>query len=285
MTPLRKRMIDEMTIRNFTEATKKVYVQAVARYAAHFKQSPETLRAEDVRSYQLHLMQEDYSRQHVHVTVCAVRFLYNEVLRRGWALNELPYPKREKALPDVLSKAEVTVLLAAPTNLKDRAILMTTFATGLRSFEVAGLRITDIDSSRHVIKVVCGKGRKDRYVMLSPSLLTLLREYWRTYKPREWLFPSMRTPDHPMDRQRVYWVCKRAVVESGIKKNVTPRLLRHTFATHLLEDGTDIRVVQALLGHSSITTSMRYTRVSTSVIAAARSPLDTLKESAPATRA
>lgn len=285
MTPLRKRMIDEMTIRNFTEATKKVYVQAVARYAAHFKQSPESLGAEDVRSYQLHLMQEDYSRQSVHVAVCAARFLYNEVLRRGWAINELPYPKKAKALPDVLSKAEVTALLATPTNLRDRAVLMTTFATGLRPFEVAGLRIANIDSSRMVIKVVSGKGRKDRYVMLSPALLELLREYWQVYKPREWLFPSQRSPDRSMGRERVYSICKGAAVDAGLKKNVNPRLIRHTFATHLLEDGTDIRVVQALLGHSSITSTMRYTRVSTRVIAAARSPLDTLKEPAPTPRA
>lgn len=281
MSPLRKRMIDEMTIRNFTKTTQNVYIRAMARFAKHFNRSPEFLGAEDVRAYQLHLMQQDYAKKYVHVTVCAARFLYNQVLRRGWAINELPYPKKAKPLPDVLSKSEVTALLASPSSLRDRAILTTMYATGLRPFEVARLRISDIDSSRMVIKVVCGKGQKDRYVMLSPTLLSLLREYWQGYKPREWLFPGRREPGRSLAPCQVYTACKRAAADSDIKKNVNPRLMRHTFATHLLEDGTDIRVVQALMGHANISSTTRYTRVSTSVIAAAKSPLDTLKEPTP----
>lgn len=281
MTPLRKRMIEQMAIRNFTESTKDVYVAAVARFARHFARSPETMGVEDVRAYQLYLIAEDYSKSYIHVSVSAIRFLYNDVLQRAYTVVELPYPKLAKPLPDVLSKSEVLTLLSAPANLRERTILLTAYATGLRSFEVAKLRISDIDSARMVVKVVNGKGQKDRYVMLSPTLLAALREYWVAYKPREWLFPSKLDPTKPMTSNDVFSVCKRAVVDSGLTKPITPRLIRHSFATHLLEDGTDIRVVQALMGHASIRSTTRYTRVSTRTIASVRSPLDTLKEPPP----
>jgi integrase/recombinase XerD len=276
MTLLRRRMIDDMGLRNLAPKTIEVYTQRVAAFARHFKRSPEALGPDEVRAYLLHLVQERHvSWSYYNQTVAALRFLYEVTLERQGVMQRIRCPKVPKKLPVVLSQDEVTRVLSAVGSLKHRALLMTAYAAGLRVSEVASLRIEDIDSKRMVIRVRQGKGRKDRYVMLSPRLLAILREYWKATRPAEWLFPG-DIPGRPLTEASVQRVCVRAGRDAGLDKHVTVHTLRHSFATHLLEAGTDIRTIQVLLGHRNLKTTAIYTHVSPAAVEATHSPLDRL---------
>jgi integrase/recombinase XerD len=276
MTPLRQRMIEDMQMRNLAPNTQKAYLERVTQFARHFGQSPERLGPEQIRAYQLHLVRErGLSWSFLIQTVCALRFLYRVTLRRHEVVECLRYPRKTKKLPVVLSPEEVTRLLQAIRSLKLQAILMTAYAAGLRVAEVAALHIGDIDSQRMLIRVRQAKGHKDRYVMLSPRLLEVLRRYWKKYRPTEWLFPGRRA-GRPLTTRQIYRGCRQAAQAAGLSKHATVHTLRHSFATHLLEAGVDLRTIQVLLGHSSIKTTVLYAHVTTQRVQAVVSPLDRL---------
>jgi site-specific recombinase XerD len=278
MTQLRQRMLEDMAIRNLSDNTQAAYVQQIVAYAKYFHRSPEELGLEEIRTYQVYLTQTRMlSPSSVSVATGALRFLYKVTLKRNWAVEDLPMPKRPFKLPVILSREEVMRFLDAVYNLKHRTILMTAYATGLRISEATHLKVTDIDSQRMMLRVDQGKGRKDRYVMLSPRLLDLLREYWKTVHPVFWLFPGDQ-PGQPITRGAVELACQKARRASGIKKPITPHSLRHAFATHLLESGTDLRTIQLLLGHRSLATTSRYLKVATSTVCATTSPFDWLPQ-------
>jgi integrase/recombinase XerD len=276
MTPLRRRMIEDMTLRNFTAQTIHAYVYSVVCFARHFHISPDLLGLEHLRTYLLHLTQvRRLSVSYCNRTRCALRFFYQVTLGRDFPLDSLGRVKQPRKLPVVLSAEEVTQFLTAVTNFKHRTILMTAYATGLRVSEVVRLRVTDIDSQRMVIRVSEGKGQKDRYVMLSPNLLQILRQYWKTARPGEYLFPGA-LPTRPISADSVQDACCLARRRAGLRKHITVRTLRHSFATHLLEAGTDLRTIQVLLGHRSISTTARYVHVATAALSTTRSPFDLL---------
>jgi integrase/recombinase XerD len=276
MTSLRQRMVEDMQIRNLAPDTQVSYVGHVARFARYCQRRPEELGADDVRRYQLHLINDKrLAPTSIVGAVAALRFLYQITLKQAWAVDAIIPPKRPQTLPVVLSPEEVVCFLAATTDLKHRAILTTCYAAGLRLSEVLHLKVADIDSHRMVIHVAGGKGQRDRYVMLSPTLRHCLREWWRVMRPTGWLFPGQR-PGHPMDKGAVQWACRLARFRSGIVKPLTPHSLRHAFAVHLLESGTDLRTIQLLLGHRQLETTSRYLRLATSKVCATTSPLDLL---------
>jgi integrase/recombinase XerD len=284
MTPLRRRMIDDMTLRNFTKATIEAYVRCVVRFARHFRSSPDLLGPEQVRAYLLHLLQERHvSLSYYKLTRCALRFFYRETLGRDDVPQSLAPVKQPRTLPVVLGPDELARFFAAVKNLKHRALLMTAYAAGLRVSEVTRLRVTDIDSARMVIRVRHGKGQKDRYVMLSPRLLEVLRAYWRAARPPDFLFPGAAA-DRPLTTGSVRKVCSRARLAAGLDKHVTVHTLRHSFATHLLESGTDLRTIQVLLGHHSFSTTARYVHVATASLPSTRSPFDRLDLNPPGGR-
>jgi integrase/recombinase XerD len=274
MTPLRRRMIDDMNLKNLSPSTIQAYVSRVGSFARHFGRSPEHLTRDDVRAYLLHLVQEKKVSWSVYnQTLAALRYLYEVTLGRNDVLERIPCPKQPKRLPVVLSLDEVARIFSALVAIKHRAILMTAYAAGLRLSEVTGLRVDDIDSKRMVIRVRQAKGRRDRYVMLSPRLLALLREYWKVARPKEWLFPG-DIPGRPITGKAVHKICVNAARSADIGKHVTVHTLRHSFATHLLEAGTDIRTIQVLLGHRKLETTVIYTHVSPAAVESTRSPLD-----------
>jgi site-specific recombinase XerD len=276
MTSLRRRMIDDMTLRNFSPATIKAYVRCVARFALYFHGSPDRLGPEHVRGYLLHLLNEQHvSQSYYNLIRCALRFFYRETLGRDDVPASLAPVKQPRRLPVVLGADELVRFFAAINNLKHRALLMTAYAAGLRVSEVTRLRAADIDSARMVIRVQAGKGRKDRYVMLSPRLLEILRAYWKAARPRDFLFPGA-TPDQPLTTGSVRKVCSRACLAAGLGKHVTVHTLRHSFATHLLESGTDLRTIQVLLGHRSFSTTAQYIHVATASLPTTKSPFDRL---------
>jgi integrase/recombinase XerD len=276
MTPLRQRMLEDMGIRNLAENTQLSYLQQISAYARHFGRSPEDLGPEDVRTYQVHLVEvRKLSAASVGIATSALRFLYKVTLRRDWAPEDIPMPKKPFRLPVILSREEVMRLLECVDRLKHRTILTAAYAAGLRLSEATHLRVSDIDSQRMVLRVEQGKGRKDRYVMLSPRLLEVLRSYWKVGRPRTWLFPG-DAPDQPITKGAVEAACQKAHRASGITKPITPHSLRHAFATHLLETGTDVRTIQLLLGHRSLATTSRYLKVATSTVCATASPFDWL---------
>ena len=273
MTQLRQRMLQELQRRNYSAGTIRLYLQHVAAFAQHFHRSPDQLGAEQIRQYQLFLIQEKkLAWSSYNQIVCALRFFYAKTLKRSFLLSDIPFPRRGQQLPLILSQEEVAQILTAPEHLKSRALLMTIYAAGLRRSEVAGLRVRDIDSARMTITVHQGKGQRDRVVMLSPILLDTLRAYWRSQKPRQWLFPG-RNPDQPISGNDIFMVFHNAVRRAGITKKVCPHSLRHSFATHLLESGTDLRTIQILLGHRSLKTTSRYLHVSQQHVRATASPL------------
>jgi len=276
MTRLRQRMLDDMQIRNLAANTQKSYLLQVSCFARHFRRSPESLGPEEIRAWQLHLTNErKLAPSSVQLAVGALRFLYRVTLRREWRDEDFPLPKRPVKLPVILSLEEITTFFESIASLKQRTILMAAYAAGLRVSEVVHLKVTDIDSQRMVIRVTQGKGSKDRYVMLSPRLLEILRLYWHDAHPREWLFPG-EVPGHPITRSAVALACNVARQRSGITKPITPHSLRHAFATHLLETGTDVRRIQLLMGHRSLSTTAKYLKVATSTICATSSPFDLL---------
>jgi integrase/recombinase XerD len=260
MTPLRQRMIDDMRIRNLSPNTIETYVDKVVKFARHFQRSPEQLGPEEIRSHLLHLIDNGYSRSSVVQSVCALRFLYRVTLQRGWHEQALPFPKKEKHLPVVLSKDEVGTFLDAIPRIKPRTFCLTTYATGLRISECSNLIPADIDSKRMVVRVQQGKGMKDRYVPLSPMLLESLRKYWKAVRPKTWLFEG-ETPGQPISRGAVARWFRTTRQKAGFSKPVSPHTLRHCFATHLLEAGTDLRTIQILLGHRSLGTTAIYLHV------------------------
>ena len=276
MTPLRRRMTEDLTLHNFSPKTIRLYIRWVADFARYFNASPDSLGPEHVRSFLLHLVQERKVSWNVHKQArLALQFFYRVTLGREEVVEKVACPKAPKKLPVVLSQEEMARFLDALENPKHRAVLMTAYSGGLRLSEVAGLRVEDIDSARMVIHVRQGKGRKDRDVMLSPRLLAVLREYWKINRPRPYLFPGCH-PDRPISVRTVQMVCGRALKASGLSKHVRMHTLRHSFATHLLESGTDLRTIQVLLGHHSFSTTAKYLHITTAALKSTRSPFDGL---------
>ena len=261
MSPLRQRFIDDMRLRNLSPRTIEVYVHAVAKFAKHFGRSPSELGPEQVRQYQLHLIDQQVSWSQFNQAVCALRFLYNTTLKRPHIIVHLPFAKRPRTLPSVLTREEVARFLAAALPGRDRAVLETTYACGLRLRELLGLRIADVDSARMVLHVRQGKGKKDRLVPMSPQVLERLRGYWRKHKPTTWLFAGLK-PGVALTDSTVQRICRRTAQRAGLSKRIHPHTLRHSFATHLLEAGVDLLSVQAILGHSHFNTTAKYLHVS-----------------------
>ena len=282
MTPLRQRMTEDMQVRNLALNTQTSYVQQVSLFARHFNKSPEELGPEDIRSYQVYLTNEKkLAPGSVLIAVAALRFLYKVSLKKDWPFEDvIPAPKKPQKLPVVLSPEEVLQFLGCIGNTKHRTILTTCYAAGLRISEAVRLKPTDIDSQRMVIRVEQGKGQKDRYVMLSPKLLETLRSYWRTVRPEAWLFEG-KISGQPITKDAVELACQKARRLSGIRKPISPHSMRHAFAVHLLESGTDVRTIQLLLGHRSLATTARYLRIATSKVCSTSSPLDLLPHPLP----
>lgn len=282
MTPLRQRMLEDMQVRNLSPHTQVSYLQQVSRFARHFGRSPDVLGPEEIRAYQVYLTNErKLAPGSILIAVAALRFLYMVTLQKDWSLEAaIPAPQKPQQLPVVLSRAEVLQFLDSVRSLKHRTILTVCYAAGLRISEAVRLQPPHIDSQRMVVRVEQGKGQKDRYVMLSPKLLDLLRTWWRVAKPRPWLFPGDRA-QQPITRSAVERACQQAQRRSGIRKPITPHTLRHCFAVHLLEGGTDLRTIQLLLGHRSLATTARYLRIATTKVCATPSPFDLLPQPAP----
>jgi len=276
MTPLRKRMIEDMQLRNLTPQTQRSYVHYVAEYARYFNRSPELLDAEAIHQYLLYMLNErKLSPETVNGTVSALKFVYLNTLEMPWTDEYFPRAKRPARLPIVLSHEEMLLFFDHVPGLKNRAALMTCYGAGLRVSEAVALKVSDIDSKRKLIRVEQGKGQKDRYAMLSDRLLMVLRRYWKAFRPQHYLFPSWK-PDRHMCTTSLQLACREAAARAGLRKKVTVHGLRHAFATHLLENGSDLCVIQVLLGHSRIDTTARYTRVSPQIVAGTLSPLDRL---------
>jgi integrase/recombinase XerD len=281
MTRLRKMMLEELERRNYSEATTRCYIRTVEDFSRRFKRSPDGLGPEHIREYQAELFKKrKLSPGTVTQRLAALRFFYIKTLKKTWSIAETPYPKKAFHLPSILSREEVTQLINAALTPFHRTLLMTLYATGVRRAELTHLKVSDIDSKRMVIHVQGGKGRKDRDVMLSPKLLEALREHWRGLqrKPSAWLFPGNRwhTGDTPIDTKVVWNACQEAAQRAGLQKRVHPHTLRHCFATHLLEDGADLRTIQILLGHNDLKETARYLHLSQRHLHAASSPLDSL---------
>jgi site-specific recombinase XerD len=270
-------MIEDMQIRNLAPHTQRAYVEQVVRFARHFRKSPEQLGPAEIRTYQLYLAHDRHlAASSIVVTVAALRFFYTVTLKRRWVVeDDIPTGRQAKKLPVVLSQHEVARLLGAVDNLKHRVILTVCYATGLRISEAVCLTPAAIDSQRMVIRVEQGKGRKDRYVMLPPKLLDILRDYWKRTHPGQWLFPG-DPPGKPISTHTIGHTCRQVRQRCGIAKPVTPHSLRHAFAVHLLEAGTDLRTIQLLLGHRSLSTTAQYLRIATSKVCATTSPLESL---------
>ena len=275
ISPLRRRMTEDMTVRNLSPATQRSYLHAVAKFSRFFHRSPDKLDLEDVRTFQVHLVSTGISWAALNQTVCALRFFYGVTLARTDIPERIAYAREPRKLPVVLSADEVVRFLEAVPSLKLRTALTTAYATGMRASETVSLKVADIDSARMMIRVQQGKGGKDRYVMLSAQLRRILRTYWRLARPGHWLFPG-RDDDRPIHVMNLHAACRSARSAAGIDKTITVHTLRHSFATHLLESGADIRIIQALLGHANLSTTARYTHVAATTIAKTQSPLDRL---------
>jgi len=273
MSPLRRRMIEDMTIRKFAPKTQQGYIRTVKDFAMFLGRSPATANFEDVRRFQLHLAANGARTPILNHTVAALRFLFRVTLKRYDIIEHTAFIHEPRKLPIVLSPEEVARLLDAAPSLKYKAALSVAYGAGLRAAEVISLKIGDIDSKRMVIRVEQGKGRKDRYVMLSPHLLELLRAWWRAARPQGWLFPG-RDRVQPMTTRQLNRACHAAAHMAEINKRVSLHTLRHSFATHLLEQNIDIRVIQVLLGHAKLDTTALYTRVATKTIREVMSPLE-----------
>lgn len=270
-----ERMGADLRLRGYAAATQTIYVRHAREFLEYIKRSPEEVTAEDVRRYQVYVTdQKEVSTSTFNQIAAALRFLYRVSIERDWAGVRITYRKKRRRLPEVLSQREVRALFDCTTNLKHRALMMTMYGAGLRVSETVRLRVSDIDSDRMVIRIEKGKGGKDRYVMLSKNLLHALRAYWKVYRPRPWLFPGYET--RPMTTKGVRSAFAKAKERARIDKPVTPHSLRHSFATHLLEDGVRISVVQRLLGHRSLRSTEIYAHVAEGYLARTRSPLDTL---------
>jgi integrase/recombinase XerD len=275
MSPLRRRMIEDMTLRNLSRSTQQSYLYAVAKFSRHFNHSPDRLGTEEIRAYQLHLIEQKCSWAHVNQVACALRFFYGITLGQKDALQRIVSGREPEKLPPVLSREEIARFLEAVPGFRNRVALATAYAAGLRVGEVVRLKIDSIDSQRMLLHIENGKGGRDRYAMLSPRLLEILRRYWKRARPSVWLFPGQEPGSH-VTRGALQCACRIARRRARINKHVTTHSLRHSFATHLLEGGTDIRIIQVLLGHTHLETTARYAQVATGLIAATQSPFDNL---------
>ena len=276
MTELRKKLIEDIRIRNFSKRTENIYVREVKELAAFYKCSPDKIQPEDVRRYLIHMSQE----RKVHPSrfrqvISGLRFFYGITLNQEWMIPHLPYPKAAQKLPEVLSKSEVRQILRATKTLRDRTMLSIAYGVGARISEIVKLKISDIERANKVIRIRQGKGKKDRLVFLPKKLLKLLEHYWLEYRPEGYLFPG--ESDGHICEAAIQRVCKAAALKAGIKKRVYPHLLRHSFATHLLEQGTDLRTVQMLLGHAHMSTTTSYLHVTTRHLNNVSSPIDSLR--------
>jgi site-specific recombinase XerD len=276
MTLLKQRMLEDLHIRNYAPKTVECYVRSVADFAKHFNKPPDQLGPEEIRSWQLHLLNEKRVKQSTYIrAVCGLRFFYRNTLNRKIDMERIPLPRYEKKLPVILTRDEVKALLQAPKNLGHRAILATMYGAGLRVSEATNLKVNDLDRSRKVIWVRGGKGHKDRQVMLAEPLREVLIAYWRWKRPADWLFPGDKA-GCPLSTKTVFETCRKAARRAGIAKTVSPHSLRHAFATHLLDDGVNLVVIQALLGHTNLKTTARYLHVSDAAVRSTRSPLEML---------
>jgi site-specific recombinase XerD len=278
MTELRQRMQEDLRLRNLSPATQRNYIHYVAGFAKYFGMSPDKLGLEAVREYQLYLIEErKFSPSSINSFIAAVKFLYTQTLEMPWNWEQFPRLKTPQTLPVVLSASEVMEFFRCIGVLKHRVVLMLCYGSGLRIQEAVSLKVGDIDSKRMLVAVRGGKGNKDRYTVLSGRLLLLLREYWKIQRPKDWLFPAIKAGRH-IQQGAIQQVCREACQMAGFLKHVTPHTLRHSFATHLLENGTDTRAIQVMLGHSRIDTTARYTAVTPQTVGRTRSPLDELQE-------
>lgn len=275
MSPLRQRMIEDMTIRNLSLATQQSYIYAVAKFSRHFGCPPDQLSLEQVRSYQLHLIRQKRSWSHINQVACALRFFYGVTLGQTEAFERIVGGQKPDKLPLVLSAEEIARFLRAVSGLRNRIVLTTTYAAGLRIGEATRLKVSSIDSKRMLIHVENGKGGRDRYAMLSPRLLEILRAYWKRVRPGLWLFPGQDPSGH-VSARTIQGACRAARRRAQLGKPVTVHTLRHSFATHLLERGVDIRIIQVLLGHVDLGSTARYAQVATNLIASTGSPFDEL---------
>jgi integrase/recombinase XerD len=281
VTHLRKAMLEELERRNYAQSTRRAYISTIEDLARYFNRPPDQLEPEHIGQYQAYLFRErKLSPNTVNQRTGALRFFFITVLKKSWSIAETPYPRRNFRLPKVLSQQQVAKLIDSATTPFYRIILMTLYATGLRRAELARLKVSDIDSERMVIHVRDGKGRKDREVMLSPKLLEELRLYWRTLrrKPKTWLFPGNRwhTAEHPIDTKVAWQACRQAAELAGFGTEIHPHTLRHCFATHLLEEGSDLRTIQLLLGHRDLEETTIYLHLSNLRLTQTASPLDRL---------
>jgi site-specific recombinase XerD len=287
ISPLRQRMIEDMNARKLCAQTQRGHIRSCKRFAAFLKRPPDTATFEDIRLFQLHLAETGVSICNRNRIMTGLRFLFRVTLRRLDLAAEIYHIREPQKIPLVMSQDEMKRLLAVATSLKARTLLSLGYGCGLRAGEVVRLKVKDIDRAQNIIRVEQSKGRKDRHVMLSPKMLALLRQWWKA-RPRRWdagvppqerlLFPG-RKPGKPMTTRQLSRLFHEAADAAGIKKSVTLHALRHSFATHLLEDDTDIRLIQAVLGHDKLDTTARYTRVATGLIAGIESPLDRLSQS------
>ena len=281
ISPLRQRMIDDMTLRKLSPKTQPAYLRAVVKFTRFFGRSPDLASPEDLRRFQLYLVETGVSPTTINATLTGLGFLFDVTLERPDALKRTSRVRQPQKLPRVLSVDEVARLLAGAKNPKHRAALAVAYGTGLRASEVVHLKVTDIDSDRMIVRVVQGKGQRDRYAMLSPSLLELLRAWWRQghaqgkMRPGGWLFPG-RNPLNPLSTRQLNKACHLAADAAGLKQQVSMHTLRHSFATHLLENKVDIRVIQVLLGHRKLETTARYSHVATRMLSEVTSPLEQL---------
>ena len=273
VSPLRQRMIEDMTIRKLAPRTQQTYIRIVKDFSAFLGASPAKASFEDIRGYQLQLVSSGASAANINSRLTALRFLFMVTLRKPDVVMRLPFVRKPLKLPVVLSPEEVSRFLEAAPGLKYKAALSVAYGAGLRASEIISLKLGDIDSARMVIRVEQGKGRKDRYVMLSPQLLELLRAWWKVARPQCWLFPGQNRIN-PLTARQLNRACHAAAQTAEIDKPVTPHTLRHSFATHLLEQNIDIRVIQVLLGHAKLETTALYTQVATRAIREVMSPLD-----------
>jgi site-specific recombinase XerD len=278
-------MLEELQLRNYAQNTARTYIKIIERFAKHFGRSPDRLGPEQIRAYQVHLFRDrNLSPGTVQQHVAALRFLYVKTLKRHYMHEHLPMPKRQRPLPDVLSLAEVQRLLDSASNLYHRAMLMTLYSTGMRRAEMCRLKVSDIDSERMIVHIRKGKGGRDRDVPLSQNLLETLREYWRWMKPRTYLFPGTVKgwrADVPITPKVVWKAVNEAGKRAGIRHRVAPHLLRHSFATHMLEAGADLRTIQVLLGHAKIGDTALYLHLSRRHLQAVASPLEAIEVSSP----
>lgn len=277
MQNLKEQMITEFELRGYSPKTQKMYLAHMKQYTHHFGKSPDQMGEREIKDYLHFLLTQNKSQSYVTGAYSALKFFYENVLQRTWDMNHIPRVKKDKRLPLVLDTSEVRRLFEVTKNLKHRTILMTTYAAGLRVSEVVNLKVTDIDSKRMQIRIEQGKGKKDRYVLLSPVNLKLLRIYWQTYRPKTWLFPSYNY-ETPISVRSAQHVFERAKQKAGIQKKVSIHSLRHSFATHLLESGTDLHYIQQLMGHASVKTTTIYIHLRTQNALKVISPLDLLFE-------